>query len=184
MEQFEYLIPFVGIIYALSATDLLVSTHKIIVARRSISFHAVPFIWAIVAYLLMINGWWGFLQINNQIELKNAGQLVFLSVLPLSVFLIASLSLPHNFESDLNMWEYFSEHKTPLYICHAVYMLLIPLVLGSFAKQFNYEQVLKNLVIAVALLVLIRLRHWLWHFVAGAAFMSVLLQSLFEKSVR
>ncbi|MFT6270311.1 MAG: hypothetical protein ACJAVV_003145 [Alphaproteobacteria bacterium] len=41
MNQFEYLIQFVGIIYALSATDLLVSVHRLIIERKNL-----PFIWS------------------------------------------------------------------------------------------------------------------------------------------
>lgn len=182
MNQFEYLIPFVGIIYALSATDLLVSSHRIIVHCRAIRLHIVPILWAVIAFLLIINGWWGFILVNDQIKLENAGQLFCLSLLPVSVFLIASLSLPHSFEDKLDMWEYFNQNKLPFYCCHAGYLLLIPLVLGSFAEQINYEQVIKNIVMAVLFLSLIKLKHWAWHGVGALAFFVALLQSLFNQS--
>lgn len=70
MTQFEYLIPFVGFIYAISATDLLISAHRIIIERKTIKMHAIPFIWAVVAFLMIINGWWGFLEINSKINSK------------------------------------------------------------------------------------------------------------------
>lgn len=182
MNQFEYLIPFVGIIYALSATDLLVSTHRIIIERQSIKFHFVPIIWAVVAFLLIINGWWGFLQVNDKIELQNAGQLFVLSLLPLIVFLVASLSLPHKIKEGLSMWEYFCEHKIPFYISHTAYLLIIPLVLGSFAEQVNYEQVVRNVIIALVFLGLIWLKHWIWHFAVGTVFLLGLLLSIFQQS--
>ncbi len=183
MNQFEYLIPFVGIIYALSATDLLVSSHRIIVSRHTIKVRFTPILWAVIGFLLIINGWWGFIQFNDKIELKNAGQLFFLSLLPVSVFLIASLSLPHHFDDDLDMWDYFNQNKFPFYLCHAVYLLLIPIVLGSFADELNYEQVIKNIIMACLFLSLIKLKHWAWHAITGALFLSALLLSLFNQSI-
>lgn len=183
MNQFEYLIPFVGIIYALSATDLLVSTHRLIIERKQVRFHLVPIIWAIVAFLVIINAWWGFLQINEKIKLDNAGQLFLLSLLPLVVFLIASLSLPHKIEKNMDLWAYFDAHKVPFYLCHCVYMVLIPLILGNFADSLNFEQVTKNAVLAALFFALMWLRHWGWHLAMGSIFMLSLLASLFNQSM-
>jgi hypothetical protein len=183
MNQFEYLIPFVGIIYALSATDLLVSVHRLIIDRKTITFHVVPIIWAIEAFLLIINGWWGFLDINNKIVLENAGQLFLLSLLPLVLFLIASLSLPHKVKNGLSLWEYFNAHKVPFYLSHMAYFILIPIVLGSFADEQNVMQTLKLLGLASVFLCLIWLKHWGWHLAASSFFMLGLLGSIFSQSI-
>lgn len=184
MNQFEYLIPFVGIIYALAATDLLVSTHRLIIERKRFTAHAVPIIWAIVAFLMIINSWWGFLDINQKIVLENAGQLFLLSLLPLMLFLIASLSLPHKIKNHLNLWEYFCEHKAPFYLSHTIYLLLIPLVLMDFSDQLNVAQITRNIVMALVFLSLIWLKHWAWHFLVGSAFMLGLLMSIFKQSMQ
>ena len=183
MTQFEYLIPFVGIIYALSATDLLVSTHRIIVERHHIKFHLVPFVWALVAFLLIVNAWWGFLQLNDKITLENAGQLFVLSLLALTVFLISSLSLPHQVNQNLCMWEYFCKQKTALYLCHTVYLVLIPVVLGSFADDINTAQVSRNVVLSIIFVGLIWVKHWGWHLTAGILFSMALLTSIFKQSI-
>lgn len=184
MNQFEYLIPFVGIIYALSATDLLVSAHRLIIERNKVTLHLVPIIWAIVAFLLIINGWWGFFEINQKIVLENAGQLFLLSLLPLVLFLVASLSLPHNVKGHIDLWDYFCEHKIPFYLSHLLYLLLIPLILGNFADQLNLTQVVRNLVLAFVFLGLIWLKHWGWHLAVGTAFMLSLLSSIFKQSIQ
>jgi hypothetical protein len=183
MNQSDYLIPFVGIIYALSATDLLVSAHRLLIERQSVKFHVVPIIWALISFLMIINGWWGFFEINENIKLQNAGQLFLLSLLPLFMFLIASLSLPHKAHDEMNMWGYFDQHKIPFYLCHATYLFVIPLVLGSFVEEVNYGQVFRNISVAIVFIVLIWLRHWLWHFIAGTTYLLSLLQAIFKQAI-
>ena len=183
MDQFEYLIPFVGIIYALSATDLLVSVHRLIIERKRVTFHLVPIIWAIEAFLLIINGWWGFLDFNKNIVLESAGQLFLLSLLPLVLFLVASLSLPHKVDKPLSLWDYFNAHKIPFYLSHMAYFLLIPIVLGSFADEINVVQTLKLLGLALVIFCVMWLKHWGWHLAVSSFFMLALLGSIFSQSI-
>jgi hypothetical protein len=98
--------------------------------------------------------------INNKIVLENAGQLFLLSLLPLVLFLIASLSLPHKVNKELSLREYFNAHKVPFYLSHMAYFLLIPIVLGNFADEQNIVQTLKLLGLASVFFCLIWLKHW------------------------
>lgn len=179
MSQFEYLVPFVGFIYALAATDLLISMHRLIIERKNITINAVPILWAIVAFLTIINGWWGFFNINNSIVLENAGQLFLLSLIPMLVFLISSLSLPHVVTPNMSLWDYFYEHKMPFYLCHALYLLLIPVVSFIFTTSVNTPQTVRFVILSSVLLSLIWLKNWRWHFFIGLFYMISLFHSLF-----
>jgi hypothetical protein len=118
----------------------------------------VPIIWGIEAFLLIISGWWGFLELNNSIVLENAGPLFLLSLLLLVLFLIASLSLPHKVNKPLRLWDYFNAHKILFYFCHMAYFLLIPIVLGSFADEVNIIQTLNLLGLTFVLFCLMWLK--------------------------
>ncbi len=183
MNQFEYLIPFVGIIYALAATDLLISTHRIIIERRRIKFHVVPIIWAFVAFLLVINAWTGFFEVNKNITLENAGELFILSLLPMIIFLISALSLPHTIKDDFCMWEYYEHHKAPLFASHIIYLVLIPAVMFFVADVANIQQALRNLAFIAVFAWLIWVKHWAWHLAVGLVFMSVIILSIFKQSI-
>lgn len=183
MNQFEYLIPFVGFIYALSVTDILVSVHRLVVERERVKVHLVPVIWAVVAFLMIINGWWAFFQLNSKISLSNAGQLFLLALLPMMLFLISSLSLPHKVNNNLCMWAYFDANKKPFYLCHFSYLLLIPIVLSNFADELNIVQIALNVGFACILIPLIWLKHWAWHFGIGLVLMVSLLFSIFSQAI-
>lgn len=183
MNQFEYLIPFVGFIYALSATDILVSAHRIIIERKTIIISLVPIIWAVVAFLMIINGWWGFLSINSNIALENAGQLFILSLLPLVLFMIASLSLPHKVTKELSLWTYFDQHKVPFYLAHALYLILIPIVFSTFSDNLNLMRILVHVGLASMFICVIWLKHWGWHLALGLIYSGTLLYGIFNQSI-
>lgn len=183
MNQFDYLIPFVGIIYALSATDLLVSAHRLIIERRRITFHSVPIIWAVTAFLLIINAWWQFFEINKNIELKNAGQLFLLSLLPMIIFMISSFSLPHKIDDNFSMWDYYNDHKKPLFFSHILYILMIPAVLGLFVETINTLVILRSLGFSLIFVSLLWINHWVWHLLVGLTMMTSLLYSIFQQTI-
>ncbi len=183
MEQFEYLIPFVGIIYGLSAADLLSSFHRLIIERDKVKLHIVPLSWSVVSFLLIINGWWGFFHINQSIMLKSAGDLLLLSLLPLTLFLTIALSLPHQINRQLNLWEYFNQHKKPFYGCLTLYLLLIPTVLFLMVDDATWQSFISPVVMSVILTALIWLKHWLWHFLASALFIVSLIHTLYQQSL-
>ena len=183
MSQFEYLIPFVGIIYALAATDLLVSAHRIIIERERIAFHPVPIIWAMIAFLLVINAWWGFFEVNENIKLNNAGQLFLLSLLPMIIFLISALSLPHTINKEFSMWEYYERNRVPLFASHIIYLILIPVVMGVVSDVVNTQQTIRNLAFILVFASLMWIKHWVWHLLVGVVFMSVIIMSLFKQTM-
>lgn len=182
MNQFEYIIPFVGIIYGLSATDILISSHRIIIEREKVKFHIVPFVWAVVAFLLIINGWWAFFEINTVIELENAGQLLVLTLLPLIAFLFCALSLPHKVEQGLDLWAYFYRHRVPFYLSMCAYLLLIPLIASSFLPN-GAENTPQLLIVSAILIISIWIKYWIWHLVIGALYAWSLTYTLFNQTI-
>lgn len=183
MDQFEYLIPFVGIIYGLSAADLLTSMHRIIIERHKIALHIVPISWAAVSFLLIINGWWGFFDINRVITLKSAGDLFLLSLLPIVLFLTIALSLPHKVDSRLNLWQYFKAHKRPFYGSLALYLMLIPTVLFTLSPEASLNEFISPLIMSAILIALMWLKHWAWHFTVSLLFILSLVSTLFRQSM-
>ncbi|WND04064.1 hypothetical protein QGN29_06710 [Temperatibacter marinus] len=183
MEQFELLIPFVGIIYALSATDLLVSAHRIIIERKHVKVDIVPILWAVIAFLFMINAWWQFFEVNANIELKNAGQLFILSLLPMTVFMISAFSLPHTIKSNLSMWDYYDCNKYPLFLSHIAYLVVIPLIMWTFTDMINLEVIIRNLAFIAVFVSLMLIKNWAWHFVIALVFMVIILYSTFQQTL-
>jgi hypothetical protein len=183
MPQFEYLIPFVGIIYGLGATDLLVSIHRLIIERRTITFHILPISWAAVSFVLIINGWWGFFDINKSIKLEHAGHLFLLSTLPLSLFLTTAMSLPHKVDGYLNLLDYFNEHKKPFYLSLCIYLLLIPIVLNIISEVPQWQNIASHSIVCSLLIVLIWVKHWGWHLLFVILFFANTMSSIFKQSI-
>ncbi|MGX5173210.1 hypothetical protein ACUR5C_04175 [Aliikangiella sp. IMCC44653] len=141
MQQFEYVIPFVGLIYGLCATELLTSLYRLLEQRKKVEFHVIPLLWALACFLMIINGWWGFFDINSKLKISKASQLLVLSLLPLLTFMFCATVLPRSLpNAGINMWHYFLSQRVIFFPFISLYLITIPLVMYSIdsSKEINY----------------------------------------------
>ncbi len=185
MTQSEYILPFVSIIYSLSAADLLVSLHRLLINRAAVNWHFLPLLWALVCFLMIINGWWGMFHITATVQIEHALDLLLLSLLPITTFFFSALALPHDVPREgLVMKRYFMDHVKPFYITLIAYLVIIPLVFSHLAAtEINLQNILANSVLCLCLLAMVFVKNIKAHTVLALLVLLSMLGTLSDQGI-
>jgi len=185
MTQFEYVIPFVGIIYGLCATDLLTSIYRLLEQRQKVKFHFLPLVWSAICFLIIINGWWAFFEINDRVLINSAGKLLILCCMPLLTFLFCAAALPGRVpDSGCDMWQYYLANRKLFFSFLVIYMMIIPLVLHYFTPEREMtEYVISQSVGAACLASLIYFKNIWLHTGVAILFLITMSNSLFQQTI-
>lgn len=90
---FSHLSTMIAIIFGLSITQLLDRTIKLIENRKNVSYYALPVIWAVFLFLLIIQWWWGFFSYVKLTE-WNFFFFIYTLITPLTFYLASRIVLP------------------------------------------------------------------------------------------
>ena len=107
---FGYLSAFVTVVVALAMTDLLMSVHRLVRARRRVRWHVLPLAAALLIYLTLLTEFFELWRFTTASGVSFYALAVHLSE-PLLVFLAAAAVLPDEVPADgLDLEQfYFSE---------------------------------------------------------------------------
>ena len=124
MSRFEYLTAFVTLVLGLGVAELLLNLNRLIRARRRIKWHWLPFAWAAIALLLLINYWYSF-YVNGQLPQWRTGvSFALFLLLPIMLFLISASVLPGEVpEAGVNLLAVYLENRSYLFTLLAIYYL-------------------------------------------------------------
>lgn len=106
MNPFDYLNVLIAIILGLAIARVLTGLATVITARERVDFYWPPIVWAIWIFLISVEHWWA------QWSVRYTPHWTFLDfslllVVPVALFLLASLALPERLENetvDLSEW--------------------------------------------------------------------------------
>ncbi|MCW8109665.1 hypothetical protein OPS25_14235 [Alteromonas ponticola] len=165
MQQFDYIIPFISIIYGIAIADLLSSIYRLVEERQHVRMHPVPFVWAAVCFTAIINGWWAFFQIMENFKVTSAGNLFVLSLLPTLTFLFSSAVLPNRIGESCDLWQFYRKNRVIFFSTFAAYLLSVPIILYGLFDHFNQLYVISQLVGCLLLFLCITIEkpwlHWI-----------------------
>lgn len=185
MDQFEYVIPFIGIIYGLSITTLLSNVHRVLSQRQAIKLHPIPLIWTVACCVLIVNGWWGFFQVNHHLEIDNAGKLFMLCLIPMTAYLFCATILPQKDSRYANdLLGHFQSNKRLFLSLNAIYLLLISATLTALKQEFELNQgLISNLTMASVFIIAGFIRQVWLHYAVSILFTLLMASSLFSQLI-
>lgn len=95
MSLSEHSIVFVSILVGLGITELLANLHRLIRDRARVNWDTLPLAWAFVAFLLVVNYWWGvYLGVAGITGVTSAGSFLVYLAVPMLLYLICAAALP------------------------------------------------------------------------------------------
>lgn len=185
MTQSEYILPFVSILYSLSAADLLTSLHRLLINRTIIKWHFLPLLWAAICFLMIINGWWGLFQLTTIIEINNASDLLLLSLLPITTFFFCALALPHTITgAGMDLKQYFMANVKPFYLTLIAYLASIPLVATCLTEtELNAQNIIANTTLSLCLLGVLFVKNTKAHSILAILVLASMLGTLSKQSL-
>ena len=136
MSKYDIVITLFTIVYGLMLTDLFLSFHKLIRARKTVKWHWLPLLAAWYLFLTILKNWWGLSPLQSSTDSMNIyffiayGHLLFLT------FLLVSAALPDVIEKngiDLKRY-YFKNHR---YFWGLMSSVVVLSILINFIKRFH-----------------------------------------------
>jgi hypothetical protein len=125
VSPFEYLLPFVSILVGLAVADLSMSLHRLLRARRRMTWDWLTLLAALMVLLLALQFWWRFYVFGRaEVWTTYAAFLVLVAIL-VTMFLLASAALPDEVRPEgLDLKTYYSENGPYFWSLFALFMLL------------------------------------------------------------
>lgn len=91
----EHWATLVSIIVGLGIADLLINLHKLIHARKHVTWDVLPLVWAAIALVWLFNYWWAVgAGLDGSRSVHVVGHYVLLAILPILLFLMSASVLP------------------------------------------------------------------------------------------
>jgi len=136
MSKNDIVITLFTIVYGLVLSDLFLSFHKLISARKTVKWHWLPLLAAWYLFLTILKNWWGLSPLQSGTDSMNIyffiayGHLLFLT------FLLVSTALPDVIEKkgiELKSY-YFKNHR---YFWGLMSSVVILSILINLFKRFH-----------------------------------------------
>ena len=93
MTPFEHLAVLISIVLGLGLAQLLTSVHRLVQARRRVTFHWLPLLWAGLLFVTQIEWWWASFEMRRD-TVWNFFYFLFVLLSPVSLYLAAAFALP------------------------------------------------------------------------------------------
>ena len=84
----------ISIVVGLGLTELLLSFHRLVRARRRITWDALPLAWAALILIAAVNFWWGIRALMAQASGWLTGTFMLAMISPVFLFLACAAALP------------------------------------------------------------------------------------------
>jgi hypothetical protein len=84
----------ISIVVGLGLTELLLSFHRLVRARRRVTWDALPLAWAALILIAAVNFWWGIRALMAQASGWLTGTFMLAMISPVFLFLASAAALP------------------------------------------------------------------------------------------
>ncbi len=129
MPPFEYLLLLAAVILGLAIADLAVSLNRLLRAGGKVKWDWLAPLAALVALLKIVTQWWGWYQIQDKAKGATFEMFLWVLVVTLILFLLASASLPDETpEEGVDLKAYFDKvarYYFTLFVLHGVGSLVV-----------------------------------------------------------
>ncbi len=129
MQPFEYLLLLAAVILGLAIADLAISLNRLLRAGRKVKWDWLAPLAALVAMLKIVTQWWGWYQIQDRARGATFEMFVWVLIVTLLLFLLASASLPDETPAEgIDLKAYFDKvarYYFTLFVLHGVGSLLV-----------------------------------------------------------
>ncbi len=123
VNPFEYLLPFLSVLVGLAVTDLATSLHRLLQARRRVTWDWLPLATALLALGAVLNAWWSFYQQDTAAAWTMA-EFFPLVVALLILFLINAAALPDDVPAEgIDLKEFYESNSPYFWSLFAVYII-------------------------------------------------------------
>ncbi len=169
VTPFEYVLALVSILVGLAVADLATCLHRLLRARRRVTWDWLPLTAALIVLLLVFEFWWGFYRFGTAPVWTHYGAFLFLGALLICMFLLASAALPDEVpEGGLNLAAYYAENSRYFWSLFGIFVLLAVAmeVAPAWERDLGREEaerILPNLAFAALLFSLAWVRDRRYH---------------------
>ncbi len=133
MHTFEWIEAALGVIVTLGITRLVVSVANLFMARRHVQMDWVPFAWAGVIFVLLLQFSWNFVPIGAHVKTWSFGMFILVLVFSFNLFIASALILPNSeTQSGGNLMDWHSYNGRWAMPFIAFYLLIT----GIFCHYF------------------------------------------------
>lgn len=168
MSKYDIIITLFTIIYGLMLTDLFLSFHKLIRARKLVEWHWLPLLAAWYLFLIILKNWWDLAFFQSDTDWINISFFIAYGHLLFVIFLLVSTALPDDIpKNKIDLKEYyFNNHRYFWGLMSAVIFLSITIgtikrINVSGAESFNIFNVIGNSVFIIfTVLLAISKKYW------------------------
>ena len=186
MDIREHSIALVSVIVGLGLTDLLGNLNRLIRARRTIRWDALPIAWAVIAFVLVNNFWWAlFLGVTGIEKPSSAGTFLLSLSMPVLLYLICAAALPYGRTAHgLDLREAYLAESRYFFILIVTYVLMTQiLVFFSGAGLLWNEATWLRCVFVATCIPLIQTRRIGYHRAATGVVLAITFFRLFQLSL-
>jgi hypothetical protein len=187
MDIREHSLTLVSVIVGLGVTELLSRLHRLIRARARVDWHPLPLAWAAIAFLLVINLWWGvYLGTVGVATPSSSGEFLLNLATPLLLYLVCAAALPDEpaAEGRLNMREAHYGSCRYLYGLVLAY-LLVTLLQVSLSGNLEWSTLAAmRLAVITVLVPLLWVRRPSYHAFAALAVGAALTLRMLTQTLR
>ncbi|MGB5101861.1 MAG: hypothetical protein WBO04_00895 [Steroidobacteraceae bacterium] len=187
MSQSEHSIVFVSIMVGLGITELLANLHRLIRDRARVTRDSLPIAWAFVAFLLVVNYWWGvYLGVAGITGVASAGAFLVYLVVPMVLYLICAAALPAGVP-DAGLDLRLAHERERRYFFALLIVYLVATFLATYQSTAPAEWRLitaYRVVLIGAIVPLFWIRARWYHWTVAVVVAGALLLRLFSQSVR
>lgn len=187
MSLTEHSIVFVSIMVGLGITELLANLHRLIRDRARVTWDTLPLAWAFVAFLLVVNYWWGvYLGVAGITGVTSAGAFLVYLVVPMVLYLVCAAALPAAVpDTGLDLRVAHERER------HYFFTLLIVYLVATFFATYQTTATAEwrlitayRVLLIAAIVSLFRVRARWYHWTVVATVSGALLLRLFSQAVR
>jgi hypothetical protein len=186
MDIREHSIALVSVIVGMGLTDLFGNLNRLIRARRTIRWDALPIAWAAIALILVNNFWWAlYLGVTGIEKPSSAGTFLLSLSTPALLYLICAAALPYGRTAKgLDLREAYLAESRYFFILIVIYVLMTQflVLLTGAAFQWNEATVLRGVFTAVCI-PLIWTRRIAYHWMATIVVLAITFFRLFQLSL-
>lgn len=166
LSLFEYLAAFVTIVLAIALSDMLMSLHRLLVARRRVTWSVIPLAAALFVLLSLLSEFFSIHTAAN-VATVSFSYLVLLVFVSGTDAMAAFVVLPDEVPAaGLSLWDSYMERRTQLWILNALAWAgdtgrtIVYNVLGNTVSRMYSPHFLSTTGIDVAAVILFLILAW------------------------
>ena len=150
MTPFEHIANLISIVIGLGITHLLMNIYRLIQVRNRVKLYWLPAMWAAIIFVSMVEWWWYFFDLRDQIASWNFFYLIFVLLSPVAQFMAAAFVLPEpEAEEFMDLKHYYYRDGSYFFAMMAASPMLDAIRRGIESGSFSNSGTVTNAVSAV-----------------------------------